>query len=95
MPPEPAEGMPQREILLRLRAAIDTAITYPTWPNINAATTFASEHPRALRSSHVRNNLGRFRWEWLNQRGIYPVGEPIEIAGAAAVKATITPDITK
>lgn len=80
--PRPRDEVAAEELLLRLRFAIDTATSYPTWPNINAAVTIANGHPVALRSATVRRRLGRARWEWLNQNGIYPIGGPI------------TPDIT-
>ena len=35
------------------------------------------------------------RWGWLNERGIYPVGEPVEVAGVIGIKGTITPDVIK
>ena len=95
MPPRPAEGMVQAEVLLRLRYAIDTARKYPTQPNIDAAIRFANEYPRALRSSHLRHNLGAARWAWLNDYGIYPVGESVEVAGSFGIKGTITPDVIK
>jgi hypothetical protein len=86
--------MAQAEVLLRLRYAIDTAIKYPTQINTDAAIRFASDHPRSLRSGHIRANLGVRRWKWLNERGFYPVGEPVEVAGVVGIKGTITPDIT-
>lgn len=94
MPPRPAEGMAQAEVLLRLRYAIDTAIKYPSQSNIDSAIRFATEHPKALRSSHLRHNLGERRWSWLNEYGIYPVGEDLEVVGNVAFKGTATPDIT-
>jgi hypothetical protein len=87
--------MAQAEVLLRLRYAIDTAIKYPTEPNVAAATGFATRYPRALRSTHLQANLGVRRWKWLNDHGVYPVGEPLEVAGNVGIKGTITPDITK
>lgn len=95
MPPRPMEGMSQVEVLLRLRYAIDTAIKYPTQTNIDAAVGFASRHPQALRSSHLQHNLGVRRWQWLNEYGVYPVGEPVEVAGSIGIKGTITPEVTK
>jgi hypothetical protein len=94
-PAKPAEGTPQREILLLLRASIDTAIAWPQQPNVEAALSLVQRYPRAMRSSHITTNLGPRRWDWLNERGIYPIGEPTEIAGSAAIKATITPEVTK
>jgi hypothetical protein len=87
--------MAQAEVLLRLRYAIDTAIKYPKQPNVEAAIRLANEYPHALRSSHLRHNLGQRRWQWLNANGIYPVGESVEVAGGFAIKGTITPEITK
>lgn len=94
MPPRPAEGMAQAEVLLRLRYAIDTAIRYPTQRNQDAAVSFANQYPQALRSSHLRHNLGRRRWDWLANHGVYPVGEAVELAGSSGIKGTATPDIT-
>jgi hypothetical protein len=87
--------MPQHEVLLRLRYAIDTAIKYPSQSNIDSAIKLASEHPRALRSKHLVHNLGERRWSWLNEYGVYAIGEPAEIAGSIGIKGTITPDVTK
>lgn len=95
MPPRPSEGRSQREIALLLRYAIDNAIAYPTERNINSAIALASQYPQALRSSHVRHNLGDQRWRWLNEYGVYPVGEPVEISGSPAIKGTIEPEIKK
>ena len=95
MPPRPAEGMVQAEVLLRLRYAIDTAIKYPQQPNVEAAIAFANEYPQALRSSHLRHNLGSRRWQWLNEHGVYAVGEPVEMAGSIGIKGTITPEVLK
>ena len=95
MPPRPAEGAAQHQLVLLLRYQIDTAITYPTWPNINSVRTFVNEHPQAMRSSHMRHNLGLFRWEWLSDHDVYVVGEPTVIAGMPAIKGTIEPDIKK
>lgn len=70
MPPRPAEGMTQAEVLYNLRFAIETAIAYPTDIRITAALELARAYPRALRSSHVRHNLGQRRWKWLTEHGI-------------------------
>jgi hypothetical protein len=74
--------MVAEELLLRLRFAIDTAIAHPQEPNIQMACAIAINYPVALRSNTLRYRLGRKRWEWLNQHGIYPIG------------GQITPDIT-
>ena len=95
MPKTPEESMPQQEFVLRLRAAIDTAIKFPTEPNIDKARGLAYEHPIAMRSSHVSHNLGVRRWEWLGERNITFVGEPVDIAGTPAFKGTITPEVKK
>lgn len=90
----PAEGQSQKELILILRYRIDTAIAYPNPDSIASAVTFAREHPLALRGAHFSHNLGVRRWDWLNEHGFIPVGEPVEIAGEAAIKATISPDVT-
>ena len=95
MPKTPVESMPQKEFLLRLRAAIDTARTYPTEANISKAQKLAYGHPKAMRSSHVSHNLGVTRWQWLEQHGVNIVGEEVKVAGLDAHKMTITPDIKK
>ena len=74
--------MVAEELLLRLRFAIDTAIAHPSWLNIANACGIAEHNRKALGSTTVRKRLGKARWEWLNTRGIYPIGGPI------------TPDIT-
>jgi len=89
------ESMPQRELLHRLRYAIDTAVAYPTPENIEKAITLAQAHPQGMRSSHVSHNLGAKRWEWLGQHNVTFVGESVEIAGNQAIKATITPEVQK
>ena len=93
--PKTIESMPQREVLLRLRYAIDTARKYPRPENIESALDLASEHPNALRSGHLTHNLGVERWRWLEQHGIYPIGEGHEVAGSPAIKGTITPEVIK
>ena len=78
-----------------VRYAIDTARKYPSQDTIDSAIRLALDHPNALRSGHLRHNLGVQRWRWLEERGIYPVGEQTEIAGSPAIKGTITPEVTK
>ena len=91
----PAESMPQREFLHRLRAAIDIARKHPTEVNISKAQQLAYGHPQAMRSSHVSHNLGASRWEWLSDHQVTIVGEEVEIAGNPAKKMTITPEVKK
>ncbi len=67
--PQPIEGVSQAEVLLLLRAAIDTAIRYPTKPNETVALAIAEHHPRAMRSAHLIHNLGQRRWAWLEEHG--------------------------
>jgi hypothetical protein len=93
MPGRPAETLPQREFVLRLRYAIDTARAYPSQRNRDEALELARSQPRALHSSHARHNLGGLRWEWLGANGIHPIGEPGQLEGE--FKATITPEVTK
>jgi hypothetical protein len=95
MPKPSAEAMPQQEFLLRLRAAIDTAIRHPAQSNIDTAVRLALSQPKAMRSSHVSHNLGVRRWEWLSQHGVTFVGESAEVAGTPARKMTITPEVKK
>ena len=95
MPKQPVESMPQKELLLRLRAAIDTATQYPTQEHTDKAVKLAVDHPRGMRSSHVSHNLGVSRWEWLSGHGYVQVGEPTEIAGNQAFKGTIEPEVKK
>ena len=49
----------------------------------------ALDHPLALRSSHLRANLGDRRWKWLNDHGVYPAGAAANIAGMPAVNPVI------
>lgn len=91
----PIESMSQPELLLRLRAAIDTASHYPSPQNVEVAVRLALEHPRGMRSSHVSHNLGARRWEWLAANGVTIVGEAVDIADSPAFKATITPTVRK
>jgi len=90
-----AEPIPQREFLLRLRAAIDMARKHPTPQNIDQARRLAHSQPKAMRSSHVSHNLGASRWEWLGDHGVTFVGEEVEICGNTARKMTITPEVKK
>jgi len=83
MPPRPAEGMAQAEVLYHLRHAIDAAILHPNKSNETMALTVVQTHPRAMRSSHVRQNLGARRWAWLNDHGVYEV------------RGDITPELIK
>lgn len=92
---KPYESLPQQELLYRLRAAIDTAVQYPSPKNVERAVRLAVEHPRGMRSSHVSHNLGVRRWEWLAANGVTIVGESVEIADSPAFKATITPEVRK
>lgn len=67
------EDRSQEEVLLLLRALIDTARKSPNDPGArNNALDFASRYPRALGSSKLRLRLGKERWAWLNEYGIYP-----------------------
>jgi hypothetical protein len=93
MPPRPQEREAQRYFVLQLRARIDLARKYPSTRNVREAVEYAQGQPLALRSSHVRHNLGSARWSWLADHGIAPVGEPGEADGS--FKATITPEVTK
>ena len=90
--PQPAEGMPQTEVVLRLRAAIDTAIRFPHDANVGAALAIANAYPKAMRSVHVRHNLGLIRWNWLTDHGYYAALDPSEEADR--VQGTISPDYT-
>lgn len=67
----PIEALPQGMFLLLLRAAVDTAIRHPDEINERRATELARSQPVALRSSHLRHNLGQRRWAWLNEHGVY------------------------
>ena len=89
------ESLPQKEFLLRLRAAIDIARRHPTQANIDRAIALTTSQPKAMRSSHISHNLGVRRWEWLSEQGVYFVGEDVEIAGNQAFKGTITPEVKK
>jgi hypothetical protein len=91
MPAGPREAEAQATFANHLRYAIDTARKYPTTRNRQEAIAMAKGQPLALRSSHVRHNLGKSRWEWLATHGVYPIGEEGEIEGS--FKATITPEI--
>jgi hypothetical protein len=83
MTPAKIENKSQEEVLLLLRAAIDTAIKSPTETNVNAAITMANKYPRALSGGKLRHNLGKRRWDWLGEYGITP-----------ASYGVIEPDIT-
>ena len=72
MPPLPAEGQAQHELLLLLRSHIDTATKYPSFVNVTRAVDFAKAHPRALRGGHFAHLLGVRRWKWLAEQGVYP-----------------------
>jgi hypothetical protein len=84
--------MPQTEVVLRLRAAIDTAIRFPHDANVAAALSIAKAYPRAMRSVHVNHNLGQRRWEWLSDHGFYPALDASDEDDQ--VQGTISPDYT-
>ena len=90
--PQPAEGMPQTEVVLRLRAAIDTAIRFPNPNTVASALAIAQAYPKAMRSAHINHNLGLSRWQWLNDHGFYAALDPSEEADR--VQGTINPDYT-
>ena len=80
---------------MRLRYAIDTAIAYPSQANIDSAIAYVDRYPKAIRSTHMRHNLGQKRWDWLNDHGAYPAGSATEVAGMPAIKGTIEPEVIK
>lgn len=88
-----AEPLSQRDLVYVLRAQIDQAIRHRSRPMAEAAIRTALEHPRSLRSVHVRKNLGSTRMSWLEQNGALRPEEPTEIAGLDGIKTTIKPDI--
>lgn len=89
-----AEPLSQRDLVYVLRAQIDQAIRHRSRPMTDAAVRTALEHPRSMRSTHVRKNLGETRLAWLEEHGGLRPDEPTEINGLDASKVTITPDIT-
>ena len=92
MPSRPAEALAQREFAHRLRFAIDTARKYPSQRNRREAVALAISQPAALRSSHVRHNLGATRWDWLTMHGVTAIGDTGPLEGE--FQATISPDKT-
>lgn len=95
MASRPTEDEGQVAVKLRLRYLIDTARSYPSQANIDRAIAYAVAHPYALRSSHLRHNLGKARWTWLAEYGVYFPGEPLTVAGIDGIKGTITPEVIK
>ncbi|MEY2668625.1 MAG: hypothetical protein RJA59_1263 [Pseudomonadota bacterium] len=87
--------MAAEELLYLLRFAIDTAVALPNTPNTTKAIALANSYPVALRSNTLRYRLGKARWAWLNDHGVYAIGSPAEIAGMPAMKGTIDPPIKK
>lgn len=71
--PNRIEDKSQEEVLLLMRAAIDTAITSPGPETTNSALELATRYPRALAGGKLRANLGQERWDWLAEHGIYPM----------------------
>ena len=65
------EDRSQTEVMLLLKAAIDTAITNPSPASTSSAIAFATKYPLALGSTVMRERLGQERWDWLNKRGIH------------------------
>ncbi len=90
--PTPSEGMPQAEVVLRLRAAIDTAIRFPHEGNVQTALGLAQSYPKAMRSAHVQHNLGQRRWDWLTEHGYYAALDPSETDDR--VQGTVSPEYT-
>lgn len=72
MAPARIEDKSQEEVLLLLRAAIDSAVNSPGPGTTNRALDLATRYPRALSGGKMRANLGDERWEWLNEHGIHP-----------------------
>ena len=88
--PQSTEGRPQAEVVLLLRSAIDTAIRFPHEANVQRALNYARTYPVAMRSAHIRHNLGQRRWDWLTEHGYYAALDPSE--EDERVQGTIKPD---
>jgi hypothetical protein len=96
----PTEAIGQAEFANRLRFAIDTARKYPSQRNRGEAIALAQSQPAALRSTHVRHNLGSTRWEWLELNGVTAAGEGGSLPGEITTVITkadltgwVTPEI--
>jgi len=50
----PTERLPQRRLVYEIRTLVDRG-------RAEEARALAREHPRAMRSAHVRHNVGRAR----------------------------------
>jgi hypothetical protein len=64
--------IPQRELAIRLRIAIDRAMAEPTARWLAAVARLVQENPRGVASSHVTHNLGAARRAWLARFGARP-----------------------
>jgi hypothetical protein len=82
MTPTRYEDRSQEEVLLLLRAAIDTATTNPSPVHTRSAVLLAERYPRALAGGKLQTNLGQARWNWLNEHGV------------SVIHGVIDPDIT-
>jgi len=95
----PGEYTSQREVVYRLRYAIDTARRQPSSGAIGAVADITRRNPQAMRSAHVQHNLGGARMSWLEEQGLVgPLEENTdlsEIAGDRAIKGTATPEVIK
>lgn len=72
MPPR-IEDKSQQEVLLLMKAAIDTAIQRPGADTASTALSLAQRYPHAMAGGKMRTSLGQERWDWLTAHGFYPV----------------------
>lgn len=93
MSPARLDEAAQKEVVSDLRDLIDNAIRREE--GADAALSFARRFSSILATPYASHNLGTRRWSWLNDHGFYAVGEPVEIEGVNAVKATIKPEVLK
>lgn len=93
MSPARLDEVAQKEVVSDLRDLIDNAIRHKE--GAEPALSFARRYSSILSTPYAAHNLGNRRWAWLNEQGFYAIGEPVEIEGVNAIKATIRPEVRK
>lgn len=63
----PTGELPQRQLALELRYAIDVARERPSGAAFDRVKALVDRHPHGMTSRHVEHNLGLTRNEWLRR----------------------------
>jgi hypothetical protein len=68
MPPE--GEMPQRQLALELRYAIDVEMLHPTAAGFARVQALIEANPYGVTTRHVEHNLGATRLDFLHRNGL-------------------------